>query len=112
MKITGKCIFITLEESIFMLNDSIKMKLIFQANIYLDKNNNAEIDFEIMDFDEITYWGNPVEIDFSRFTALLRELNVELNDLIDEQFHSFANAELKQKLITPFVANYLLEGLE
>ena len=88
------------------------MKLIFNAIIYSNKNNSVEVDFEIMDFDEITYYGKPVEIDFNRFSMLLKELNVELNDLIDEQFYSFANAELKQKLISRFVADYLLEGLE
>jgi hypothetical protein len=110
MKISSKCIFINLEENITILGGSIQMKLIFQATIYQGKDNKCIVDFEIMDFEDILYWGKPIDLSFSKLSSNLNELGVEINDLIDEQFDLLITDELRNKLLTPFVNNYILES--
>ena len=111
MKIISKCIYINLEENITLLNGSIQMKLIFQAIIYESKDNKCIVEFEVMDFEDIVYWGKAIDLPFVKLSANLKELGVELNDLIDEQFDLLITDELKNKLLTPFVNAYIFEGL-
>jgi hypothetical protein len=111
MKISSKCIFINLEETITILNGSIQMKLMFQATIYQSNDNKCLIEFEVMDFEDIVYWGKAIDLPFVKLSANLKELGIELNDLIDEQFDLLITDELKNNLLTPFVNAYIFEGL-
>ena len=64
-----------------------------------------------MDFDDIVSWGKAIDLPFVKLSAYLKELGIELNDLIDEQFDLLITDELKNKLLTPFVDAYIFEGL-
>jgi hypothetical protein len=103
MKITSKMLIVGFETEVKIgNNDAIEATLIHQAFISRDKLDGIDVDLEIgVDYTNIKFLG--IEVDssyngFKQFKAILKELGIDLDKLIDEEVKELANSGLEDKL--------------
>ena len=103
MKITGKTLMVGFETEVKLgNNDAIELTLIHQAFIYESKDGSISVDIDLSsDVIDIKFLG--IEVDssyngFKQFKSQLKDLGIDLDQLIDEKEKELANSGLEDKL--------------
>ena len=103
MKITNKTIMVSLETEVKLgNNDAIELTLVHQAFISEGKDGGVWVDLDLgIDVTDVKFLG--IEIDssyegYKRFRASLKELGINLDELVEEKEQELANSGLEDKL--------------
>jgi hypothetical protein len=103
MKITSKTLMVGFETEVKLgNNDAIEMTLQHQAFISEDKDGGVWVDLDLgIDVTNVKFLG--IEVDssyegYKRFRASLKELGINLDELVEEKEKELANSGLEDKL--------------
>ena len=87
-------------------NDAIELTLLHSAFISENKDGSISVDIELgIDVTDVKFLG--IEVDssyngYKQFKANLKELGINLDELIDEKEKELANSKLEDKLTLMF----------
>jgi hypothetical protein len=103
MKITNKTIMVSLETEVKLgNNDAIELTLVHQAFISEGKDGGVWVDLDLgIDVTDVKFLG--IEIDssyegYKQFKTRIKELGINLDELIDEKEEELANSGFEDKL--------------
>ena len=103
MKITSKTLMVGFETEVKLgKNDAIELTLVHQAFIFEKKDGGLGIDFDLSaDVTNIKFLGIGIENGYTayrQFQNQLKELGIDLNELINEKEKELINSGLEDKL--------------
>ena len=102
INITSKTLIVDIENDITLHNGAITMTVLHQA--YVNQVNDGEIyvDVELTDYSDVKFLGK--EIDYSKLKLNLKQLDVDLDELVDNSVGDIVTDEdveyLKQMYLT------------
>ena len=103
MKIISKTLMVGFETEVKLgNNDAIEMILQHQAFIYENKDGGVGVDLDLgMDVKDVKFLGIDIHSSYEgykRFKSQLKDLGIDLDELINEKEQELANSGLEDKL--------------
>jgi len=102
LNIISKTLMVDIENDITLHNGAITMKVLHQAYVNQDNDGEIHVDVELTDYSDVKFLGK--EIDYSKLKLNLKQLDVDLDELVQNSVEDIVTDEdveyLKQMCLT------------